>query len=83
MLSIRLHQRFQCLKFRLNAESLFILMLDSESYFLAINVVGRSCPHRIEKNVSCRTTYQFHVFAKQLLGQFETVAMIRLIYGKL
>ena len=55
MLSIRLHQRFECLKFRLNTvitKSLFILMLDSESYFLAINVVGRSCPYRIEKNVS-------------------------------
>ena len=65
MLSIRLHHRFECLKFRLNAvitKSLFILMLDSEGYFLAINVVGRSCPHRIEKNVSCRTTCQFHVF---------------------
>ena len=70
MLSIRLHQRFECLKFRLNAvitKSLFILMLDSESYFLAINAVGRSCPYRIEKNVS---SCQFHVFAKHLLGQF-------------
>ena len=73
MLSIRLHQRFQSLKLRLNTvvtKLLFILMLDSEGYFLAINVVGRSCPHRIENDMSCGTTCQFHVFAKEFLRQF-------------
>ena len=72
MLSIRFHQRFQSLQFRLITvitKSLFILMLDSEGYFLAINVVGRSCPHRIEKDTFCRTTFQFHLFAKEFLGQ--------------
>ena len=73
MLSIRLYQRFFIFvispDYR-DSESLFVLMLDIEGYFLAINVVGRSCPHRIEKDMSCCTTCQFHVFAKELLGQF-------------
>ena len=60
---------------------LFVLMLESEGLFLAINVIGRSCPHRIEKDMSCRTTCQFHLFAKKLLGQFETAVMIWLIYA--
>ena len=51
-------------------KSLFVLMLDSEGYFLAINIVGRSYPHIIEKDMSCRTTCQVHVLAKELLGQF-------------
>ena len=83
MLSIRLYQRF--LIFAISPDyrdkSLFVLMLDSEGYLLAINVVGRSCPHRIEQNMSCRVACQFHVFAKELLGQFLTVAMIWLKYG--
>ena len=73
MLSIRLHQRFQSLKFRLNTvitKSLFILMLDSEGYFVAINVVGRSCSHILQNDMSRRTTCQFHVFAKEFLRQF-------------
>ena len=73
MLSVRLHQRFQCLKFcpiTVITKSLSILMRDSEGYFLAINVVGRSCPHRIEKDMSCRTTCQFYMFAKKFLRQF-------------
>ena len=49
---------------------LFILMLDSEGYFLAINVVGRSCPHFFEKDMSSRTACQFRVFAKEFLGPF-------------
>ena len=57
-------------------KSLFALMLDSEGYCMATNIVGRSCPHIIEKDVSCRTTCQVHVLAKELLGQFLTVAMI-------
>ena len=52
--------------------SLFILISYSTSkgYFLAISVVGRSRADRIEKDMSCRTTCQFHVFAKEFLGQF-------------
>ena len=72
MLSIRLPQRFFIFvispDYRDN-EITFIQMLDSEGCFLAINVVGRSCPRRIEKVMSRRTTCHFHVFAKKLLGQ--------------
>ena len=60
-----------------------MLMLDGEGYFLAINVVGKSCPHRVEKDISCRTTCQFHVFTKEFLGQFYTVTRIWLIYDML
>ena len=52
MLSIRLYQRFLIFVNSpdydtMITKSFFVLMLDSESYFLAINVVGRSCLHRI------------------------------------
>ena len=65
MLSIRLYRRFSIFfvispDYRDN-ELLSILMLHSEGYFLAINVVGRSCPHRIKRVMSYRTTCQFHV----------------------
>ena len=58
MLSIRLYQRF--LIFVISPDydtaitkSLFVLMLDNVGYFLTINVVGRSCPHRIVNDMSC------------------------------
>ena len=59
MLSIRLYQRF--LIFVLSPDddtmitkSFFVLMLDSEDYYLTINAVGRSCPHRIVNDMSCK-----------------------------
>ena len=49
MLSIRLYQRFFIIVISpvydtLITKSLFVLMLDSEGYFLTINVVGGNCP---------------------------------------
>ena len=38
-------------------KSLFVLMLDSEAYFLTISsVVGRSCPQRIVNDMSCNAS---------------------------
>ena len=37
-------------------KSLFDLMLDSEAYFLTINVVGKSCPQRIANDMSCNAS---------------------------
>ena len=59
MLSIRLYQRF--LSFVISPDydtvktkSFFVLMLDSEGYYLTINVVvGRSHPQRIVNDMSC------------------------------
>ena len=52
MLSIRLYQRFFIFVISPDydtviTKSVFVLMLDSEGYFLPINAVGRSCPHKI------------------------------------
>ena len=61
MLSICLYQRF--LIFVISPDydtvitkSFFVLMLDSEGYFLTINVIGRSCPHRILNGMSCNAS---------------------------
>ena len=35
-------------------KSFFVLMLDSEGYFLTIDIVGRSCPHSIENDSIAR-----------------------------
>ena len=58
MLSIRLYQRF--LSFVISPDydtvitkSFFVLMLDSEGYYLTIDVVGRSYPQRIVNDMSC------------------------------
>ena len=58
MLSIRLYQRF--LSFVISPDydtvitkSFFGLMLDSEGYYLTINVVGRSYQQRIVNDMSC------------------------------
>ena len=62
MLSIRLYQRF--LMFVISPDydtvmtkSFFVLILDSEGYFLTINVVGRSYPHRIVNDMSCNDLF--------------------------
>ena len=52
MLSIRLYQRFFIFVISPDydiviTKSCFFLMLDSEGYFLTINVVGRSYPQKI------------------------------------
>ena len=59
MLSIRIYQQFFILVIlhdydTVITKSFFVLMLDSEDYFLTINVVGRSCPHRIENDSIAR-----------------------------
>ena len=59
MLSIRLCQRFLILVISPDydtviAKSFFVLILNSEDYFLTFNVVGRSCPHRIENDSMAR-----------------------------
>ena len=59
MLSIRLYERFFILAISPDydtviTKSFFVLMLDSEDYFLTMNVVGRSCPHRIENDLTAR-----------------------------
>ena len=58
MLSVRLYQRF--LIFVISPDydtvitkSFFVLVLDSDGFFLTINVVGRRCPHRIVNDMSC------------------------------
>ena len=58
MLSIRLYQRFLISVIlpdydTVITKSFFVLMLDSEGYFLTINVVGRSYPQRIVNDMSC------------------------------
>ena len=58
MLSIRLNQRFLISVIlpdydTVITKSFFVLMLDSEGYFLTINVVGRSYPQRIVNDMSC------------------------------
>ena len=58
MLSIRLYQRFFIFVILPDYDIVitklfFVLMLDSESYFLTINVVGRSYPQRIVNDMSC------------------------------
>ena len=60
MLSIYLYQRFlmsvispDC-RNNVITKSFFVLRLDSEVYFLTINVIGRSCPHRIENDSIAR-----------------------------
>ena len=48
---------FLSLQFRLITvvtKPFFVLMLNSEDYFLRINLVGRSCPHRIENHSIAR-----------------------------
>ena len=35
------------------AKSFFVLMLDSEGYYLTINTVERSYPHKIVNDMSC------------------------------
>ena len=59
MLSIRLYQGLFIFVIlpdhdTLITKSLFVLMLDSEEYFLTINVVGRNCPHRNENDSIAR-----------------------------
>ena len=57
MLSIRLYQRLFILVISPDyntviTKSFFVLLLDREGYFLKINVVGRSCSHRIVNAMS-------------------------------
>ena len=59
MLSIRLYLRFFIFVISPDydtviTKSFFVLMVDSENYFLTINLVGRSCPHRIENDSIAR-----------------------------
>ena len=61
MLSIRLYQRFFVFVILHDydtgiTKSVFVLMLDNEGYFLTINVVERSYPHRIVDNRSCNAS---------------------------
>ena len=58
MLSIRLYQGFFIFVISPDydtviTKSFFVLMLDSEGYYLTINVVGRSYPQRIVNDMSC------------------------------
>ena len=58
MPSIRLYQRFFIFVISPDyntviTKSFVVLMRDSEGYFLTINVVGKSCPHRIVYYMSC------------------------------
>ena len=58
MLSIRRYQRFFIFVILPDCDtvitkSFFVVMLDSEGYYLTINVVGRSCPRRIVNDMSC------------------------------
>ena len=58
MLSIRLYQRFFIFVILLDYDtvtkkSFYVLMLDSEGYFLTFNVVGISYPQRIVNDMSC------------------------------
>ena len=58
MLSIRLYQRFFIFVISHEYDTVitkyfFVLVLDNEGYFLTINVVERSYPHRIVDDRSC------------------------------
>ena len=58
MLSIRFYQRFFIFVISPDYDtviekSFFVLMLDSEGYFLTVDVVGRSYLHRIVYDMSC------------------------------
>ena len=49
-------------------KSFFVLILDIEGYFLTMNVVGRSCLHRIVNDIFGRTTCQFLCVCKRVAG---------------
>ena len=56
-------------------KSLFVLMLDSKGYFLTINVVGRSCPHRIENDSIAR--FWSHDMPGTILNSCDDLANIQ------